>query len=409
MTTATTPVSNERIACRICGAKVHAIATHLREDHPGLTVVGDDGKNYTMKSVEDYERAFPGAPVMSEMLLVKWREKQEAEKKKASTVKKSSVEFTDFVSTKMNLHDVIGIPAVKEVMNASGKPIQVTVLDREQMDDQDVAMIPDIDPNYVFNLDVLRTLILGFERNIPMYLWGHAGTGKTTIYEQVCARTNRPLIRVQHTANMEETHVTGQYVLRDGATIFEEGPLMMAMRRGWVYLADEYDFAQPSVLSVYQPVLELKPLTVKEAPITQRITRPHPSFRIVGTGNTNGTGDETGLYQGTLQQNAANYERFGITEKMPYMAPELETKVVSRQANIAQEDAMRLVDFANRVRAEFGAGKLNNPISPRTLIFAGVVGKARRSMKVGIEKAFINRLAVVDQVAATELAQRVFG
>ena len=37
------------------------------------------------------------------------------------------------------------------------------------------------------------------------------------------------------------------------------------MKHGWVYLADEYDFAFPQILGVYQPVLEGEALVIKEA------------------------------------------------------------------------------------------------------------------------------------------------
>lgn len=49
------------------------------------------------------------------------------------------------------------------------------------------------------------------------------------------------------------------------------------MKHGWMYLADEYDFAQPNVLSVYQAVLEGKPLYIKEADAANRVIKPHPN------------------------------------------------------------------------------------------------------------------------------------
>lgn len=391
MSTAT--VSTEtRITCAICGAKIHSVEHHLKEDHPGV-------------SLGDYQAKFPAEPIMSELMRIKLAERASLRK---TTPVEAEPDEAVWGATKKPLHEVFGFGAIPAAMTKKGTPIMITVYDPNKMDAEDRVMIPEIDPNYVFNLDVLRTLIVGIEKRIPTYLWGHAGTGKTTMWEQIFARLNRPMLRVQHTANMEESHVTGQYLLRDGATRFEQGPLMMAMNRGWAYLGDEYDFGRPEVLSVYQPVLEGKPLVVKEAEMAHRITRPHACFFFAGTGNTNGTGDETGLYQGTNQQNAANYERYGITEKMPYMEPSLEARVVSGQARVPMADAQKLVDFANRIRTEFDGGKMSNPISPRTLIFAAIVGKARASFRVGLEKAFINRLSSVDRETASQLSQRIF-
>jgi cobaltochelatase CobS len=381
-----------RITCEECGALVHSIEKHLEADHPGITLA-------------QYQDKHPDAPVMSELLLTKLRERMAAQKSAAPEV---SVSADSILGTKVALHTIFGLPSTAATLSSSGKPIMLTVLNRDAMEEIDLEMIPAIDPNYVFNIDVLRTLLMGIEVGIPTYLWGHAGTGKTTIWEQICARLNRPMVRVQHTANMEESMVTGQYLLRDGNTHFEQGALMTAMRRGWVYLADEYDFGRPEVLSVYQPVLEGKPLVVKEAEASLRVTRPNAQFRVVGTGNTNGTGDESGLYQGTLLQNAANYERFGITEQMPYMEASLEARVVSQQGGIPLADAKKLVDFANRIREQFAAGKMSMPISPRTLIYAARVGKGRASFLSGLEKAYINRLTRIDAKVASDFAQRVF-
>jgi len=207
---------------------------------------------------------------------------------------------------------------------------------------------------------------------------------------------------------MEEEHIVGGWRLRDGKTFFELGPLAMAMKHGWLYMADEYDFGRPEVTSVYQAVLEGKPLVIKEADPENRVIRPHPDFRIVANGNTNGQGDETGLYQGTNLQNAANYERFGVVEQMPYMEKKLEARLVSQQAGIPLKDAEKLVDFAGRIRAEFDGGRMGNPISPRSLIYAAQIGVARSNYRTGLEKAFINRLTSVDRESATQVAQRVF-
>jgi cobaltochelatase CobS len=399
--TVATPVEHEtRIECRLCGAKVHSIELHLRKDpaHQEKPV-----------TLAEYQSQFPDAPIISAIAQQKVAEQKALRQKAAAAASEPTVSAdlstVGFASTVDHLHELFSLGRVKAALNSRGEPIGITkYAPPEQFRD----MVPDVDPNYVFNLDVLKTMIQGLEMRIPTYLWGHSGTGKTTIFEQIAARTGRPMFRVQHTANMEEEHVIGGWRLRGGETIFDLGPLPMAMKHGWLYMADEYDFARPEVTSLYQAVLEGKPLIIKEADEANRVIRPHPAFRIVATGNTNGQGDETGLYNGTTMQNAANYERFGIVEKMPYMEAAIEARLVSQQADIPLDDAKRLVDFAGRVRAEFDSSKLSNPISPRSLIYAGRIGLVRGSYLIGLEKAYINRLGTVDREAASQLAARVF-
>jgi cobaltochelatase CobS len=207
--------------------------------------------------------------------------------------------------------------------------------------------------------------------------------------------------------NMEERDLTGQWTVKGGETHFNLGPLPMAMKYGLTYCADEYDVALPAVLMVYQPVLEGKPLIIKDADPENRIIRPHPNFRFIATGNTNGMGDETGLYQGTLIQNAANYERFGITEEMLYPPEAVEIPLVQGQARVPVAIAQKLVKIAAMCREAYRAGKLSLPPSPRALIRAGQNGKRLGDWARGLQLAYTNRLTRVDQQAVNEIVQRV--
>lgn len=378
-----------RVVCKICGAECHSIQIHVTKDHPDWTFA---------KYREDY----PDAPVLSELALTKLKERKAAAEKVAATLPDHGL--LAIPAKKEALHTVFGLGKTKGALNARSEPIPVTMVSSTFPD-----MVPDIDSNYVFEIENLKNALMAFELNIPLYIWGHAGTGKTTLVENICARTGRPMLRIQHTVNTEESNICGQWTARGGETHFELGPLPLAMKNGWVYLADEYDFALPSVLSVYQPVLEGKPLVIKEADAANRVIRPHPDFRFIATGNTNGSGDETGLYQGTNVQNAANYDRFHMVLEIKYMVAALEIQVLINQAKIAKADAEKLVDFANRVRESYDGNKISSPISPRTLIAASQIGMRKGSYRAGIMLSFANKLSRIDKEVVDGLSQRCFG
>jgi len=380
-----------KIKCEICGELVHSIQIHLRDSHPEETLT-------------EYERDWPGSPLLSPLA-----EKRLAEKRETRTGM-SGVAATSIApggSTTQKLHQVFGIaPSVKAAMNARGNAIPIQVFPKTGVDSD---LIPEIDEGYIFPIDLLKTELLGLDLNIPVYFWGHAGTGKSTMHEQVAARTGRRYVRIQHTANTEEAHIVGQTLANAEGTYFEPGPLALAMKHGWTYNADEYDFAHPSILAVYQPVLEGKPLLIKEAPTEWRIVKPHANFRFVATGNTNGSGDETGLYIGTNMGNAANYSRFGIVEHVRYMPKKQEVQVLINQGGIVKEDAERLVSFAEDIRKAFDAGSMGATIGPRELIYAARLGLRRGSWRAGLALSFINRLGEVDRETADGVSQRVFG
>ena len=405
MTTAAalSPVElSEKISCKICGERTHAMQIHLRDEHPDV-------------SLAEYQNMYPGAPILSNLALAKLEEQKakhaaangsspvaEAPKTKAE---KEAPPVSDAI-VKKAMNEVFGLGKVKAAFNARGEPIMIsTVHDAESKE-----FIPEVDDGYVFDIEELKDVLLGIELNKPTLVWGHKGCGKSTLFEQIAARTSRPLMRVQHTVNTEESHIVGMWTVKDGGTVFELGPLPMAMKHGWVYMADEYDFGMPSVLSCYQAVLEGKSLVIKEADAANRIIKPHANFRFVATGNTNGSGDDSGLYIGTNVQNSANYDRFGVVLKKNYMAPSMETKVLLSQVRgLENDEAKKLAEFAKIVRDAFESSKISDTISPRGLINAADIGLRKTSMIRGLELSFINKLSNVDREVVTAIAQRVFG
>lgn len=387
-----TAVTDEKIKCELCGAETHAIQIHLKEAHRDVTLA-------------QYQEQFPCAPLMSEF--AKARVAAARAEKEERIAPKHVTEKLPEISKKA-MAKVFSLGSTKSAKRADGGDIMIEVLGSSEWDMQ----IPDIDDNYIFNIDILKTMLMGIALNIPTYLWGHAGTGKSTIIEQISCRTRRPMIRVQHTGSTEESHIIGQMVAdMESGTKWSPGPLPLAMKYGFIYLADEYDFAYPQVLAVYQAVLEGKALVIKEAPADSewRVVHPHPNFRFFATGNTNGSGDTTGLYQGTNMQNAANYERFGIVEEMPYMSAKQEAAVVAAQAGIALDDAEKLVSFASLVRNAFDARQIRATCGPRVLINAGRVAVAKASFLKGLHNAFLNRLSPKDKEICLGLAQRILG
>jgi cobaltochelatase CobS len=399
------PTADDKILCHIDNAKVHTIQGHIKANHPEWTI-------------ERYKEEFPDAPLLSpyaqHVIDTKKaeREAQAAEAKAqpaASAASAPEAALTaNLAVTQATFHDVFGLGNAPAAMNAAGNPITINVMSGHNQEALDY--LPEIDNGYVFNIDLLKKVIIGLQLNMPTYLWGFHGTGKTTVLQQASARTKRPFVRVQHSLNMQESDVLGQWTVKDGSTIFQLGPLPMAMINGWTYCADEYDTAMPNVTTVYQPVLEGQALLIKDAPPHFRKIIPHPNFRFCATGNTNGIGDETGLYQGTLMQNAANYSRFKITEEVHYMDEAIEINILQSRANLRKPDAKKIVQFANKVRGAFRDGDISMTVSPRELISGAQLGVALGgNWQAGLELSFANRLSRVDKKVVQEWMQRNFG
>ena len=389
---------SDKITCKVCGAETHIIASHLKKEH------GPDSDNPV--SLEKYRELYPDAPLMSEKAM-------RVHKSRAS-VAKISVDDEKTGLVKRPLHKVFDLGNIKAARTQSGDPFMIPCYENQSHPE----LIPEVDEGYVFNVETLKTCLMGLSTSIPTYLYGHAGVGKSSMWEQICARTGRPLLRLQHTVNTEESHVLGQWTVQKhkdeetgqivSETIFELGPLPLAMKHGWVYLADEYDRSYPSVLSVYQAVLEGKALFIKEADEENRLIKPHPNFRFVATGNTNGAGDDSGLYPSTVTQDAATFERFGIVQEMGYMNAKEEVAIVMNQAELVEDDAKTLINFCQQIRKEF-PHKVSLTIGPRSAIYIGKIGVMKADMMRGVELGFANRLPEAEREAVMQTAQRIWG
>ena len=391
-----------KITCQICGEAVHHIGHHLSQAHPDRTLAS-------------YQSEYPDAPLVSKAFeAAQEKKRQEEATGKGTTNATASMNMQAQVlnhpaaATKQVFAKVFQLGDAPAAKNARNEDIMCTVLGN--LSDEIAPFVPAQDRGYIFDINLLKDVMMAMELKMPLLLHGLHGSGKTTIIQQFCHYTNRPAIRVQHTVSTEEAHILGQYIVKDGETQFQLGPLPYAMKHGLVYIADEYDFALPAVIAAYQPVLEGEPLLIKDAPMDMRKIVPHENFRFVATGNTNGCGDETGLYQGTNIQNAAAYSRFAVTKHVEYMDADQEIMVVQSQAGVQKADAKRLVKIATRIRDEFRAGQLSMTISPRELINAAKLGIVKGSdWAAGLHLAYINRLGTTDREAVQQFVQREFG
>jgi cobaltochelatase CobS len=112
--------------------------------------------------------------------------------------------------------------------------------------------VPDLDPAYVFDPDTTLAICAGFGKNRRVMVQGYHGTGKSTHIEQVAARLNWPLIRINLDAHISRIDLVGRdaIVLRDGqqVTEFSEGLLPWALQHPVALVFDEYDAGRPDVM-----------------------------------------------------------------------------------------------------------------------------------------------------------------
>lgn len=219
--------------------------------------------------------------------------------------------------------------------------------------------------------EIIRRIIKSKQFH-PVFITGLSGNGKTFQIEQACALEKVEHIRVNISIETDEDDLIGGFRLKNGETVFELGPIPVAMLRGCPITIDEIDLASPKIMCL-QSVLEGRPLTIKKLGIT---IAPKPGFTVFATANTKGRGSDDGRFVGTNLLSEAFLERFPITVEQAYPSIQVEKKILSKsyeQLGMRSTPAAltffeTLARWAETIRVTYFEDGIEDLISTRRLV-----------------------------------------
>jgi len=276
-------------------------------------------------------------------------------------------------------------------------------------------IVPKKDPVFVSfgNYPDVKSIIKS-KMFYPVFITGLSGNGKTMGVTQACAENKRELIRVNITIETDEDDLLGGYRLKDGQTVWQNGPVIEAMERGAVLLLDEIDLASNKIMCL-QPILEGSGIFVKKI---NRFVKPANGFNVVATANTKGQGSDDGKFIGTNVLNEAFLERFPITFEQSYPKPSVEEKILvstyKQASGKSDKDfCKKLVTWADVIRKTYFDGGVDEIISTRRLVHIiqayAIFGKKMKAVEVctnrfdnDTKNSFIELYTKVDAGATAE-------
>ena len=233
-------------------------------------------------------------------------------------------------------------------------------------------IVPDKDPVFVpwgYFKDIKK--IVSSKAFYPIFVTGLSGNGKTMNVSQACAAANRECIRVNITIETDEDDLLGGYRLQDGQTVWQDGPVIEAMKRGALLLLDEIDLASNKIMCL-QPILEGNGVFLKKI---NQFVKPAKGFNVIATANTKGQGSDDGKFIGTNILNEAFLERFPITIEQAYPTNKIEEKILLNVMSdkkltsaVDNEFAKSLVTWADIIRKTYYEGGVDELISTRRLV-----------------------------------------
>lgn len=353
----------EKVQCRDCSLWFHRLDLHVDSKHDGLNA---------------YTTRHPGAPLLSET----------ARRKVPSEVDDRSFKFG------------------------------IARMGLRENDEYSSRFVPMHDEDWTLGeveREALDALALAMEDDENVLIVGPPGVGKSSLLKELAAITNTPVRRLPFRGDMRVSDLIGAKSLSVDAatgqsvTIYEPGVLPDAAGRGHWFLVDEIDAGPAEVMFTLFPVLEANRSLVLTADRGGQEVTFDPRFRFVGTANTLGWGDESGMYAGTAPMNEALLDRFHTVIALDYPDRASEVRRLVQVASVESAVAEKMVAVAWKIREAQMRDTTATSFSPRRLIMW-----ARKSVRMGdpVRAAgytVTNRLPREESLFVKGIIQRHFG
>jgi hypothetical protein len=177
---------------------------------------------------------------------------------------------------------------------------------------------------------------------------GSSGAGKTFPLKQICAREGLPFKVISMNSSLDAETLIASQSMKGGTSHYDDGPLLHAMRHGYVLIVDEGDALEHGEALVFNDAIESGLIT---SPFTGEVVEAATGFCTWFTSNS--LGDELGLYnrQGfdeSLKQRLVKV----VAQPLPYEAEmEILMKIKSPYGlGLTEEEAGDLAKWAKVAR-----------------------------------------------------------
>lgn len=189
--------------------------------------------------------------------------------------------------------------------------------------------------------------------------YGPSGTGKTTKLLCIAGALGLPSLKIVGSRAIDEASLFGKYVLRNGETVFEYGPLAFMMKYGGMFIFDEINMVDSDIIASLNDVLDGTKQKILD---NGEIIHAHPHFRFAESMNIG--------YAGTNEMNISHKSRIQNKIKISKLSVEKMKDILIKETGIDEKIAMKmasLLDAFNNVIMNLG-NETTQRIDLRTLI-----------------------------------------
>ena len=220
-----------------------------------------------------------------------------------------------------------------------------------------------------------------YQQKLPLLLKGPTGTGKSRFIEYMAHSLNKELITVSCHEETSSTDLIGRYIIKGAETVWLDGPLTSAVKNGSILYLDEIAEARPDVLvAIHSLTDHRRELFIDKLGIT---VKAHSDFMLVASFNP-------GYQKGFKELKPSTRQRF-IAMSFDYADEKLERLIITKETEISDADAKKLVQIASKIRNLTELG-LTETVSTRLLVDAGKLIKSGLPKRLSVHVAIVEPL-----------------
>lgn len=194
---------------------------------------------------------------------------------------------------------------------------------------------------------------------LPVLLKGPTGCGKTRFLEYMAWRLSRPLVTIACHEDMTASDLVGRYLLKDNQTVWQDGPLSLAVKHGAICYLDEAVEARKDTTVVIHPLTDNRRILPQEK--RGLLLEAHPDFLIVMSYNPG--------YQSVMKDLKHSTRQRFLAIDFTYPPSQGEQTIIMTEGQVDEDTAERLVKLGEMVRNLKQHG-LEEGVSTRLLVYA---------------------------------------
>jgi len=214
-------------------------------------------------------------------------------------------------------------------------------------------------PNYIPHGDEEDVFTAAFERKVPVILKGPTGCGKTRFVEYMSHRLGVPLLTVACHEDLSASDLIGRFLFKENETVWEDGPLTLAVRYGGICYLDEVVEARKDTVVVIHSLTDDRRMLFIDK--TREVVKAHENFLLVMSYNPG--------YQNIVKELKESTRQRFVSILFDHPSLDVEVEIIRSETGLDRARAERLAGLGEKVRNLTGFG-LAEGVSTRLLVYA---------------------------------------